>query len=225
MRALVSFTDTPDLADDRPLARAGRVIWERLPALLMLDIAVLLAAAPVAMLALGGAPLAAIAIATLVTGPIWAGVVATVDRMVADEAVSILAYPGIVRSHAPSGVAISAVPAAVAAMLLGGVMAPESWSAMPLLAGCSLAVIVLAASTAAYSLGTTGGLRGWPLWRAAIAVAAASPVATCGLIGLAVVLALLATQLGLVVLMVAPAPFAVVCSALTWATVERHRPA
>ncbi len=229
MNARVTLTDEPELARTRPLAHAGRVIWERLPALLALDIALLLAAIPALMLGFGGAPYAAVVVAALVTAPVWTGIVAMTDRMIRDEAVALRDYPGSVRDNAPRGIAIAAVPAAVAALILltiepaGSTLA--GWAAPLLLAETSLAIIVLTAMLAAFSLGTTGGLAAWPLWRASTAVVAANPVATAGLVALLVLLGALAEQLGLVVLMVAPAPFAVICSAMTWATVDRYQDA
>lgn len=227
MQALIRFADDPDLARKRPLAHAGRVIWERLPALLALDAALVLAAMPALMLGFGGAPFAAIAVATLVTAPVWAGIVAMADRMIRDEAVTLREFPGMVRDHAARAIAIAAVPAAVATLILltFELTGTSGGLAALLLAETSLAIIVLTAMLAVFSLGTTGGLTGWPLWRASTAVVAASPVATVGLVALLVLLVLLAQPLGLVVFMVAPAPFAVVSSAMTWATVDQYHDA
>lgn len=213
--------------DPRLLVKAGQTIWEQLPLLLLIDIVIMFAVFPAAAMWLGGLPYLALVAAVIACGPVLAGAFAMADRMNRDDVVTARTFARLVRRHALHGVAVMAVPGAVAmafvALLDGLSRYPDAtWLMVPLLLDCSVAMIVAMASIAVLSLATTGNLRGWQLWRASLAVGVAQPLATFGALALLVVLAFLVQQVGFVLLAVIPAPCAVVFSAMSWATVERY---
>jgi uncharacterized membrane protein YesL len=211
------------------LPDVGRRIWDHLPLLLFIDL--VFAASVLAVLLVASASMFIVAppIAAVICGPILAATMATVDRLNLDDPVSVNGFFRLARQHAVAGIMVSLVPALLATALLGTIGLwvgnPGSrWLVLPLLLDCSLSILVLVSGVAVYSLATTGGLEGWNLWRVSIAIAVASPLATVGSLTLLALLGLLLTQLAPLLLLVIPAPFAVLCSATTWSTVNRHMP-
>lgn len=212
-------------ADQGLPARAARTIWYNLPVLLAMDLVLLAGAAPAAALFFGGGSLLAPLVAALTLGPLWAGVVASADGMVRDEAVGVRAFANNVRRFARRGVAVSLLPSAVATAMVGTLGLLEAspgsrWLFVPLFVDGSVATLLVVAGFSAFSLATTGGLGGRTLWRTSLAVAAAGPMATVGTLALIVLLALLCGWAGPGILPFLPAPFAVYLSAITWNTVS-----
>ncbi|MDQ3613569.1 MAG: hypothetical protein M3412_04490 [Chloroflexota bacterium] len=217
---------TPDSLD---LSEIGRRIWDNLPLLLFIGLVLAASVLPVLLVASAGLAIVAFPVAVLTCGPVWAGIVAAADRLNLDAPVSVKAFFRLVCQHAVAGILVTLVPALLATALLGTISLwatnPESrWLLLPLLLDCSLAILVLASGVAVYSLATTSGLRGWNLWRASLAVAVASPLATVGSLTLFALSGLLLSHLAPLLLPVILAPFAVLSSAITWSTVNRHAP-
>lgn len=207
-------------------ARVGEAIWSNLPLLLVMDGALFVAALPAAALFFFGGSLLAPLAAALALGPVWAGSVASADRMIRDEAVHVRDFAESVRQYAWRGISVSLVPAVVATAALGTLAILEStgerWLLAPLFADGSVSILVFLAGFSVFSLATTGGLRGWALWRASLEVAAADPMATLGSVAILILLGFLVSVVP-GILPVLPAPLAVYLSAATWATIERER--
>jgi hypothetical protein len=203
----------------------GMTVWSNLPLLLVMDVALFVGAVPAVALFVGGGSLLAPLVGAITLGPLWAGVVAVADRMVRGEAVSLRIFVGNVRRHARSGIAVSLVPAVVVTAILGtlAILATRTeqlWLFVPLLVDSSVLILVLLAGLAVFSLGTTGGLRGWTLWRASLESVVVSPMTMLGTMGFLVLLGFLVSWApGF--LPVLPAPFAVYLAASTWATIWR----
>jgi hypothetical protein len=212
-------------ADQRLPVRAAQAIWYNLPVLLAMDLVLLAGAVPAAALLFGGGSLLAPLVAALTLGPLWAGVVASADGMVRDEAIGVRAFANNVRRFARRGVAVSLLPAAVVTAIVGTLGLLEAspgsrWLFVPLFVDGSVATLLVVAGFSAFSLATTGGLGGWHLWRTSLAVAAAGPMATVGTLALLVLLGFLCGWAGPGLLPFLPAPFAVYLSAITWNTVS-----
>lgn len=209
------------------LLRTGRRIWDNLPFLLFIDLMLVASAIPALLLVLAGYWMLALPVAAVTCGPMWAGAVATSDRMYHHGDGSVRAFFGMVRSHAVIGVAIGFVPALIATVMLGTISVWAAnpgarWLVVPLLLDISLLIIVAACGVSVFSLATTGGLRGWDLWRASLAIAGANPLAIIGSLTLLVVVCSVLGQLAPMVLPVLLAPFATLCSAVTWSTSEHY---
>jgi uncharacterized membrane protein YesL len=204
----------------------GKTIWSNLPLLLAMDAVIFIGAVPAVALFFGGGFLLAPLVGALTLGPLWAGTVASTDRMIRDEAVSLRTFAKKVRSHAARGVRVSLIPAIVITAILGTLAILETrpdarWLFIPLFVDASVLILVLLAGFSAFSLVTTGGLKGWTLWRTSFQVVAANPMTTLGTMALLVLLGLLVSRVpGLLLLL--PAPFAVHLSASTWSTVWRR---
>src|SRR5665811_254797 len=227
MATTISTNNRAASDDPRLLVRAGQTIWEHLPLLLLIDIAIMMAVFPAVVLMAGGLPYLALVAGAIATGPVLAGAFAAADRLNRDYVVTMSTYARLVRCHALRGVAVMVVPGLVAMVLVTLLVAlsryPEAtWLMIPVLLACSVAIIVAVAGVAVFSLATTGELRGWRLWRGSLAVGGAPPLAVFGALALLVVLAFLVQRAGFVLLAVIPAPCAVVFSAMSWATVERY---
>lgn len=162
------------------LVRACALIWQHLLLILCADVLLLLAALPVFAVWLLGLSVPAIWIAALTLGPVWAGISACANRLVDGEELSARALFGETRRHWRAGVAISALPALVATLLLGtlSILAAYprmSWLYLPLLIDVCLAILVGLACLSAYPLVVARQLRGWRLWKVALAVTMLRP--------------------------------------------------
>jgi len=204
----------------------GKTIWSNLPLLLAMDAVLFVGAVPAVTLFFGGSFLLAPLVGALTLGPLWAGTVASTDRMIRDEIVSLRTFAKMVRYHAGRGVRVSVIPAIVITAILGTLAILEArpdvrWLFIPLFVDASVLILVLLAGFSAVSLVTTGGLKGWTLWRTSLQVVAADPMITLGTMALLVLLGLLVSQVpGLLLLL--PAPLAVHLSASTRLTVWRQ---
>jgi uncharacterized membrane protein YesL len=203
----------------------GKAVWSNLPLLLAMDAVLFVGAVPAVALFFGGSFVLAPLVGILTLGPLWAGTIASTDCMIRDEAVSLRTFANKVRRHAGHGVKVSVIPAIVITTILGTLVILEArpdaqWIFIPLLVDASVLILVLLAGLSAFSLVTTGGLKGLTLWRTSIQVVAADPMTTLGTVAVLVILALLASRIpGLLLLL--PAPLAIYLSASTWLTIWR----
>jgi uncharacterized membrane protein YesL len=203
----------------------GKTVWSNLPLLLAMDAVLFVGAVPAVALFFGGSFVLAPLVGILTLGPLWAGTIASTDCMIRDEAVSLRTFAKKVRHNAGRGVRVSAIPATVISAILGTLAILEAkpdarWLFVSLLVDGSVLTLVFLAGFSAFSLVTTGGLKGWTLWRTSFQVVAAHPMTTLGTMALLVLLGLLVSRVpGLLLLL--PAPFAVHLSASTWSTVWR----
>ena len=116
---------------------------------------------------------------------------------------------------------MSIVPAGIATVLLGTlrILADhphERWLLLPLFVDGSVATLALLGSFSAFSLATTGGLRGTALWRASLATAGRQPMTTLGTLALLTLGGVAIGVAGPLVPALLVAPFAVYLSATTW---------
>lgn len=216
--------DAPN--DDRLLLDVAAAIRANLPLLLVLDTALLLVAVPALIVVAGGAPLVAPPLAALTLGPFWAATIATTDRLWLDGDASAVTFLRSLRRYAVRGVAVALVPAGIAILLLGTlrILADQPharWLLLPLCADGSVAVLTLLASFAAFSLATTGGLRGRTLWLAALATVARQPMTAFGGVAIIALGLVAVTVIGPLVPALLVAPFALFLSATTWHDVGR----
>jgi uncharacterized membrane protein YesL len=207
-------------------AQVAALVWANLPLLLVLDAVLALAAVPAGVAVLSGGYLVAPVLAGMIVVPVWTAVVAATDRMAAGDAVSLRTWARLFCRHAVRGLAFGLVAAAASTATLGALAAravlPElGWLALPLIVDGSVLVLLAVAGLSVFSLATTGGLRGWTLFRAALELAATHKLATAGTVGLLVLLAFLVMWLpGSAVVL--PAPLAVYLSVWTAAAVGRR---
>ncbi len=205
--------------------QAGSTIWSNLPLLLVMDAVLFIGAIPTVALFFGGVSLLAPLVGAITLGPLWAGTVASTDHMIRDEVVSLRAFARNVSRHAGRGIRVSMVPAVVVTAILGTLAILEArpdqwWLLVPLFVDGSVLTLVCLASFSVFSLATTGGLKGWTLWRTSLGVVIASPMTALGTVALTVLLGFLVSWIP-GVLPVLPAPLAVYLSAAVWATIQR----
>lgn len=207
--------------------QVGRAVWFNLPLLLVMDAALFVGAIPMITLFFGGGSVLAPLVGALTLGPLWAGTVATTDRMIRNEAVGLRTFAENVLRYAGHGVAVALVPAIILTSMLGTLMIldvgpDERWMFVLLLVDGSVLALAFLAGFSVFSLATTGGLSGWSLWRASLETVVIGPVSTLGTVALLILLGFLVSWApGF--LPVLPAPLAVYLSGSTWATVGRWR--
>lgn len=188
-------------------ANVLRTVWAHLPLLLVIDLVVVLACVPGALVALVW-PVAAPLIFGAVVGPVWAGALSVAGALVRDE-------PWSVRNGL-AGLRIGLVCGAVAAVAVGTLTLwnanPErTWLLGPLFVDGTVLILLAVASLSVFTLAECG-LRGWNLWLTAWRLAARQPLVTAGTVAL-VVLAGLAVSWLPAIAVVLPGPFAVYLAA------------
>jgi uncharacterized membrane protein YesL len=207
--------------------QVGRAVWSNLPLLLVMDAALFVGAIPVIALFFGGGSVLAPLVGALTLGPLWAGTVATTDRMIRDEAAGLQTFAENALRYARQGVVVALVPAIILTSMLGtlailDLRPDERWMFVLLLVDGSMLALASLAGLSVFSLATTGGLSGWTLWRASLETVVVGPVTTLGTVALLILLGFLISWApGF--LPVLPTVLAVYLSAATWATVERWR--
>jgi hypothetical protein len=201
-------------------------VWTNLPLLLALDLCLAVAAVPTLATVLMGGYLLAPLVAAVTWCPLWAAVAAVSDRLVRGDAVSLAAVGTAVRRHAGRGLRLGIVAATAGTAFLGtvailSVNPDQGWLLVPLAADGAVLVLLLLAGFTAFSLSTSGGLRGWVLVRAAPETVAANRMATAGTLALLLLLGGLVTWIpGAVAVL--PAPLAVYLSAWTMTATARR---
>jgi uncharacterized membrane protein YesL len=207
--------------------QVGRAMWSNLPLHLAMDAALFVGAIPAIALFFGGGSVLAPLVGALTLGPLWAGTVATTDRMIRDEAAGMRTFAENTLRYAGQGVVVALVPAIILTSMLGtlailDVRPDERWVLVLLLVDGTMLTLAFLAGLSVFSLATTGGLSGWTLWRASLETVVVGPVTTLGTVALLILLGFLVSWApGF--LPVLPAPLAVYLSASTWATVGRWR--
>ncbi len=207
-------------------AQVAALVWSNLPLLLVLDAVLALAAVPAVVAVLGGSYLVAPVLVGVTVIPVWTAVVAATDRMAAGDAVSLRTWAELFCRHAVRGLAIGLVVAAALTATLGALAVRAAlpdlgWLVVPLVVDGSVCVLLAVAGLSAFSLATTGGLRGWTLLRASLELASTHKLATAGTVGLVVLLSFVVMWLPGAVAVV-PAPMAVYLSVWTAAALGRR---
>ncbi|MGH3488880.1 MAG: hypothetical protein ACRDP8_13330 [Actinopolymorphaceae bacterium] len=194
-------------------------VWTNLPLLLAIDVCMVVAAVPALVAVLVGGHLAAPLIAAVTLGPLWAATVATTDRMVRDEPVSLQAFGSALRRHAGRGVRLGVVAGTAVTAFLGTVATlavnpGQRWLLVPLAADGAVMVLLGLVGLTAFTLTTSGGLRGWVLVRVALEAVTAHRMPVAGAVALIVLIAALVSWVPGTSAVV-PAPLAVFLSAWT----------
>lgn len=214
-----------------PLPEVWLTMWRRLPLVAAMDVLICLAVAPVIGLLLVGLWLPALACAVVLIGPAWAACAAVSDELVrngADADVGVRQLLRGVLAHAPRGVAVIAPPVAVAALTwltlqLRDAAPDQGWLLVSLGLDCVVLVLATTAALPAFSLRVNGGLRGFVLWRSALAVVAASPLQVAGLAAICVLAWVVSDLVGGGLLFLLPGPLVLLVSGTTWLAVARVR--
>ena len=230
---MMHFSEHPDTLSSasewQAVTAVGKVVWDNLPLLVAMDMLLAITALPAALIAFLAGGLFAPIVAALTIGPVWAGCIATTDQMLHAEETS----PGIllrnIRSHVRSGIGVSLAPAAIFTVILATLRIydahpSQTWLLLPLYIDGCVAVAILLAQPAIFSIVTRTQLRGRGLWAASLGVVAASPMIVVGLVAFAIVVWLLVRISGPAVLLLMPAPLAIYLSAATWSVIKRGRP-
>jgi hypothetical protein len=202
---------------------ALRGVWPSLPALLVASAAICAAAAVPVVVAPGVNPIAVV-VAALVCGPLLPALAAVADEMTTDGHGTIRTWWCTLRSQWRFGLTMSLVAAIPAALLL---VAVEVWRvtgsaavAPSFVASGIVTLVAVLGLTAAIPLGTARtDLRGTRLWRVAVSIVAVRPtrfVAVASAAGFGI---WAATHTSASVLLLVPAPTAIVAATATWTTV------
>lgn len=219
------FEETPEavVREDRLVVDVARIVWRELPILLAVNVACALAGVVVGVLARFSVVALLLAV-PVVIGPLAAVAFGVADRLTAGRAASLSLAARLLWSRGLVGARVLLPPGALAAAAYAGLAIPGLPTAVRLgvLVPCGMALTVAAAALpAALSLSVTAGLTGVRRWRSALAVAVTKPMLTLGGLALGVLCCGAVNVFGAGLLIALPAPFAVFCSALTWAAVDR----
>jgi hypothetical protein len=204
---------------DRLLVHVGKTIWDSLAQLLFGSVILMVAAYPALFLATGNAWPFALPVLLLSAGPAWMGIVTASGRLLDGDVVTMRAMLSLVRRHARAAIVISIVPAIVGAILAGSFFLLDQnpgtgWLAAPLLLALGIAIVVCTALVGIFTIASDRALGGLDLWVASVGVAIARPVPVLGTLTLFGVVAWVTAVFGPVAL-VALAPLAVLCAAIT----------
>lgn len=208
---------------------AARCVWQRLPLLLVLDFALVVALLPAVLTVLAGLYLVAPIVVGLAVGPVWAAGVATTDRIVRGADVSVRGFGSAIRRFAGLGALLGAVAGLVASIGAGTLALwlanrEQVWLLVPLFVDGTVLTLLALAGLSVFSLATTYGLRGWRLVRTSFAIVVAAPVSAVGMVALVALVVLAAQWLPSLIVIVA-APFAVFLSAYVHTSVDDGRDA
>jgi hypothetical protein len=204
---------------DRLLVHVGRSIWDNLPQLLFASVLLMIAAYPALFLATGTLWPLAWPVFMLCAGPVWIGIIAASGRLLDGDALTLRAMLALIRRQARTGIIISIVPALVGLALAGSWSLVDrnpgdEWLVVPLLLGIGFSIVVCVSLVGIFTIATERGLSGMDLWLASVGVAISQPVPVLGTLTLFGVVIWITAVFGPVAL-IALAPLAVLCSAIT----------
>lgn len=211
------------------IATTLRNVWPSLPALTLASAAVCAAAVVPVIVAPGVSPVAAI-VAALTIGPCWLALVAVVQQMADDDHGAIVNWWATLRRRWRQAIAqalVAAVPLALFVSALHVLDVTGAWWVWPSVACTGAATVIAALALCAAGPLTLAdpGLRGRPLWLAAIGLVAARPVRFAAVAAAGGFAIWLAQALTASLLLFAPAPAAIVAVTATWTTVTAISPA
>lgn len=218
---MIRETELPRLP--RLVARRG---WANLPVLLVLNAVVVVSLLPAFALFVLGVELPSLLLSGVCFGAAWTTTVACTDRVVRGEQPSLRDVGGTWRRVASRGARLGACGGAVATVTLGTLTLYQAnphqwWLLVPLFVdGAVLSLTVLAGSVAC-SLAVGTGLRGRRLLWGALAVTARNPWPIAGTLAL-LVLAGFAVAVMPSIVVLLPAPFAVLVSAIVLRDASMH---
>ncbi|WP_157063393.1 hypothetical protein [Luteipulveratus mongoliensis] len=202
------------------MSRTLRGWWPHLPTLLCASVAICLSAGLTVALAPGVTPVSVL-LAALLLGPWAAGLVACVHQIVIEDDTSVRQWVHSVRRFAVFGVVVSTPPAVAAALL---VVALRAWhlsgsvvALAPVAVSGAVTVLLLLGGVAALPLGIARPhLRGTRLWLTAFHLVSRWPVRFVAGPVLVVLGVWASTSLTASLLLLVPAPAALVLGAAFW---------
>jgi hypothetical protein len=206
-----------------PAAAAALGYWAALPVLVVASMPVLVVAVACAGAALGGAPVIAGVGAAVGLGPAWALLAAVAHAVVLAEATVVRALPRVARATFVPGLRLGAVPAVAALLVAASLSAAdaEPLFVVPLavnVAALGGALIVAPFAFAALAAGAPDARAAWCV---GAGVAAASPRIVIGTLAALVLVGTAARLAGTGLLLLVPAPLAVVAACATAAVLGR----
>jgi hypothetical protein len=202
---------------------ALRGVWPSLPALLVASAAICAAAVAPVVVAPGLNPVAVV-VTAVVCGPLLPALAAVANEMITEGQGTIRTWWCSLSGLWRFGLGSALVPAVPAALLL---VAVEVWratgSALVVPSFVLSGIVTLVAClgmTAAVPLGASRtDLRGVALWRTAVAIVAVQPLRFVAVASAAGFGLWAATRVSASVLLLVPAPTAIVAVTATWTTV------
>lgn len=198
---------------------AAQALWHDLPVVLLGSVLVC-AGVLTALLAGAGVTPVSLLLLAVTAGPAWAALVATTDELVLGGDAGCADLLRNLRRHGTAGVRVALVPCTVTSLtvlsssLYAG--SGELWLLAPLAVGCVSSVVVVLAAVAAVPLRVQHGVRGRPLWVAAVGVVAGRPLIALGVVALVALGVLASTSLSASLLVLVPGPAALAVSAGVW---------
>ncbi|MDQ3657268.1 MAG: hypothetical protein M3457_19615 [Chloroflexota bacterium] len=212
-------------ADDL-LPHVGGTIRDNVASLLLASILLMAAAYPALFLASGASWAVAWPVLVLCAAPVWAGIIASCGRLLDGDAVSPREVMRAIHRQARTGIGIGVAPAIAGVILLGSIAIMDrhpdaGWLAVPLLLDLGLAIVIGLAMVPIFAIAAMCKLSGIDLWLASAGVVIARPVPVLGIVTLFGIVLWLSAVLGPVTLL-ALAPLAVLCTAITRGAVSSH---
>lgn len=158
----------------KPL-RLLKVMIDHLPFFLLADIGLGLAALPAFLAWIAGMPILALWLAVIAVAPVWAWTSARANTLVHGQAMNWSVNLRTALRSWYAAVCIGCIPALIATIFIVtwrivGLYHQAIWLYVPLFVDGCIATLILLAALSAFSLAASHALRGWKLWRTALAV-------------------------------------------------------
>ncbi|WP_179426500.1 hypothetical protein [Spelaeicoccus albus] len=207
------------------MRRAVRGVWPHLPVLLIGSIAVCAGAAIATLIAPGLTPVSVLVIALLVIPP-FAALIAVANGIVVRGDATVRQWGGSLIRSGWRAVTVAVPPVVALALLLTAVevwrISGQSWVLVPLGVAATVSAIGVLGLTAALPLALERpGLRGTALWLSALFLVAKRPLSFIAVACLAGMGIWAATAWTASLLLLLPAPVALVASAAVWTSAAR----
>ncbi len=203
-----------------------RTIWHNLPLELAINVTIVLAALPAAVVAVTVSPLVAVPVAALCLGPLWMAALAVSLDLLDERAVAYGDFVRAVRQQAGRGWALAFVPAAVwtaagGTLIILANYPSEGWLVVPLSIDGALVILLGLATLYTFPLAALTSLRGRRLWVGALDCVAAVPSITLSSVLVVIVIGALTAMVGPGVLVAWPAPLAIYLAAMSRISADR----
>ena len=155
--------------------RLMKMMFDHLPFILLADIALCMAALPAVLAWIGGMPVLTLWLAVIMVAPVWAWTSTASNTLLRGQSVRWrVSLPVMLRGWY-AAVRIGCIPALIATIFIVtwriiGLYHQAMWLYLPLFIDGCIATLVLLASLSAFSLAASHFLRGWRLWKTALAI-------------------------------------------------------
>jgi hypothetical protein len=203
-----------------------RTIWHNLPLELAVNVTIVLAVIPAAVVAVAISPLIAVPVAAVCLGPLWMAALAVSLDLLDGRAVGYGDFVRAIKRWAGRGWAIALVPATVvvaacATLIILASHPSEGWLVVPLSIDGALVVLLSLASLYTFPLAALTSLHGRSLWMGALGCVCAVPSITLSSVLVLVVIGVLTAIVGPGVLVAWPAPLAIYLAAMSKISTDR----